>query len=372
MSSARRQPGEGLAAIFRRQEPEGVAELTTARTINVGLIDPNPFQPRAEFDEDALAELASSLRTHGVLQAVLVRPSPATPGRYELVLGERRWRAAQRTGLRAIPAIVRPTTDTEMADLALQENVQRRDLNAVEEGWAYKRLMEREGLSLRDAAEWVHRSHEHVARRLRIVADPQLEEAVRTGGLGATVAAELGRDENAALRPLALQRVARGEQVTMPDVEALSQAVTPRPAPESVAPSPALSQVVPPGPALSALNGEARDGGARPSSAASAVSQPVTPEAPPLAAPSEAALEPFPAWPDRPSPQTAALSQPVTAPAALAPRHVRLRDLRIIQLYTGRDGEPRQLDAADRATVLRIMRADLAWLENSDWQAPHD
>jgi len=359
MSSARRQPGEGLSAIFRRQEPEGVTELTTARSIAVTLIDPNPFQPRMEFDEEALDELAASLRAHGVLQAVLVRPSPASSGRYELVLGERRWQAAQRARLREIPAIVRPTTDTEMADLALQENVQRRDLNAVEEGWAYKRLMDREGLSLREAAEWVHRSHEHVARRLRIVADPQLEEAVRTGGLGATVAAELGREDNAALRALVLQRVARGEQVTMPDVVALSQPVTLQRAAEPAASPATLSQPVTPQPDRTA--------------APSGEWEAAPPPAPPLsqavtvakALPASEEIELLPQWPDEATTAPAALSQPVTE-AALDPLLVRLRDLRIIQLHTNCDGEPRQLDTADRATVLRILEEDLAWLKGSD------
>ncbi len=363
MSSPRRQPGEGLSAIFRRQEPEGVTELTTARSIAVTLIDPNPFQPRTEFDEEALDELAASLRAHGVLQAVLVRPSPASSGRYELVLGERRWQAAQRAGLREIPAIVRPTTDTEMADLALQENVQRRDLNAVEEGWAYKRLMDREGLSLREAAEWVHRSHEHVARRLRIVADPQLEEAVRAGDLGATVAAELGREENVALRALVLQRVARGEHVTMPDIVALSQPVTPRRAAEPTASLPTPLQPVTP----------QADRTAAPIGEWEAAPRPVSPPSQPVTAakapPASEGIEPLPAWPDEPPPTQAALSQPVTT-SALDPNLVRLRDLRIIQLHTGRDGEPRQFDAADRATVLRILEADLAWLKDIDRRAP--
>ena len=363
MSNARRQPGEGLSAIFRRQEPEGVAELTTARSIAVTLIDPNPFQPRTAFDEEALDELAASLRTHGVLQAVLVRPSSAMPGRYELVLGERRWRAGQRAGLREIPAIVRPTTDTEMADLALQENVQRRDLNAVDEGWAYKRLMNREGLSLREVAEWVHRSHEHVARRLRIVADPQLEEAVRAGGLGATVAAELGREENVALRALLLERVARGEQVTMPDVVALSQAVTAQSDPETAAPPLKLSQPVTPQSDRTAVPSGSEDATTRPALAPSHL---MTPTKVP---PASDEIEPLPAWSDEPLTPSAARSQAVST-AALDPNLVRLRDLRIIQLHTGRAGEPRQLDTADRATVLRILEADLAWLKDSDRRTP--
>ncbi len=356
MSSPRRQPGEGLSAIFRRQEPEGVTELTMARSIAVTLIDPNPFQPRTEFDEDALDELAASLRAHGVLQAVLVRPSSVSSGRYELVLGERRWQAAQRAGLREIPAIVRPTTDTEMADLALQENVQRRDLNAVEEGWAYKRLMDRESLSLREVAEWVHRSHEHVARRLRIVADPQLEEAVRTGNLGATVAAELGREENAGLRALVLQRVARGEHVTMPDIVALSQAVTPRRAAEPTASPPTLLQ----------SGTHQADGTAAPNGEREVVPRAAPPSTVVQVLPASEEIEPLPAWPDE---LPSGLSQPVTA-AALDPNLVRLRDLRIIQLHTGRDDEPRQLDAADRSTVLRILEADLAWLKGIDRHAP--
>lgn len=220
---ARRQPGAGLGAIFRRQDPSGVTELTTARLIPVALIEPNPAQPRTDFDPEALDELAASLRDRGVLQALLVRP--LDEGRYQLISGERRWRAAQLAGLTDLPCIVRTTDDAELGELALIENVQRRDLSAVEEGHAYRRLMGSEDLSLRQVAERVRRSHEHVARRLRVVEDPQIEEAVRSGALGATVGAELARAENAALRPVVLERVAQGLPVTLADLAALAQAM---------------------------------------------------------------------------------------------------------------------------------------------------
>ncbi len=204
-----------LANLFKSQRPAGVGDLPGARTIAVGLLDPNPFQPRTTFDQAALDELAASIREHGVLQPLTVRK---VGDRYQIGAGERRWRAAQFVGLADVPCVVRALSDEEMEVLALIENVQRADLDPLDEAHAYRRLMERFGLSLRDAAGRVKKSHEHVARRLRLIADPAVEEAVRAGTVGPSVAAELARIENPERRSALLERAEAGARLTMKDI----------------------------------------------------------------------------------------------------------------------------------------------------------
>ena len=192
----------------------GVADLDGAKLIPVSLLSPNPYQPRALFDPGALEELAASIRVHGVLQPLAVRQ---TGDGYQIVAGERRWRAAQAIGRETVPCIVRDLNDEAMEVLALVENVQRADLDPLDEAHAYARLMERFGLSLRDVAGQVHRSHEHVARRLRLIADPALEEAVRAGLVGLSVAQEVARLDEVRRAGL-LARANAGEHLTMKDL----------------------------------------------------------------------------------------------------------------------------------------------------------
>ena len=190
-AAAKRRPGglgRGLGALMgevRREEPlvqsaasgpgaTGYALIATAE------IEPHPDQPRRHFDEAALDELAASIARRGVIQPVIVRP--LGPGRFQLVAGERRWRAAQRARLHEIPALVRQLDDSEVGALALIENLQREDLNPIEEAAAYQRLSESEGLSQADIARMVDKSRSHVANLMRLLALPGEVQAMLQDG----------------------------------------------------------------------------------------------------------------------------------------------------------------------------------------------
>jgi ParB family chromosome partitioning protein len=140
------------------------------REIDVARIRPNPNQPRVQFDEEALDELADSIRERGVLQPILLRPDGEN---YLIIAGERRWRAAQRARLHAIPAIVREIDESTTAELALIENIQRQDLNALEEAEGYRQLIARHGHTQDDLGRIVHKSRSHVANLLRLLDLPE-------------------------------------------------------------------------------------------------------------------------------------------------------------------------------------------------------
>jgi ParB family chromosome partitioning protein len=160
--------GRGLAAIMAvSTDPDSNVE--EFRQVAVELIFPNPRQPRRHFDDAALAGLAASLETRGVLQPVLVRPSPEGDGRFELIAGERRWRAAQLAGLESIPALVRARDDAESLELALIENMAREDLNPVEEARACAALVEELGLSREDVGLRIGRSRVAVSNLVRLL-----------------------------------------------------------------------------------------------------------------------------------------------------------------------------------------------------------
>jgi ParB family chromosome partitioning protein len=152
------------------------------RAIPIDLIQRNPGQPRRHFDEDELNELAHSIRTHGVLQPILVRPIAG--GKYEIVAGERRWRAAQRAGLHAIPAVIRELGEQDVLEIAIVENVQRSDLNPIEEAQGFQALIEKFGRTQQEIADAVGKSRPHIANMLRLLALPNdLQEMVRDGRL---------------------------------------------------------------------------------------------------------------------------------------------------------------------------------------------
>lgn len=136
------------------------------REIEVARIKPNPNQPRSRFDEESLDELAQSIAERGVLQPILLRPDGED---FRIIAGERRWRAAQKARLHAIPAIVREIDESATAELALIENIQREDLNALEEAEGYKQLIERHGHTQDDVGKIVHKSRSHVANLLRLL-----------------------------------------------------------------------------------------------------------------------------------------------------------------------------------------------------------
>lgn len=188
--------GKGLGALLgetKREEPlvrgddtasEGSAELENAdsplKVLAVSRIEPLPGNPRKHFDEAALDELAASIATRGVIQPIIVRPQGE--GRYQLVAGERRWRAAQKARLHEIPALVRELTDREVMALALIENLQREDLNPVEEARAYQRLADEEGMTQADIARMVEKSRSHVANLQRLLGLPEAVLDLVEGG----------------------------------------------------------------------------------------------------------------------------------------------------------------------------------------------
>ncbi|MFZ3063577.1 MAG: ParB/RepB/Spo0J family partition protein [Actinomycetota bacterium] len=160
--------GRGLSALI---PTTGAKEevLQDLREIPVGSVVPNPNQPRKQMDDKALSELVASIREFGIVQPVVVRPVGAG---YELVVGERRWKAAQQAGLKTIPAIVRSSTSTESLEMALIENLQREDLNAIEEALAYRQLIDDFGISQNEIAKRVGKDRATVANTLRLLQLP--------------------------------------------------------------------------------------------------------------------------------------------------------------------------------------------------------
>ena len=173
--------GRGLKALFGDQEPNteptptppaAAAMAPTSGPIShlpVDLLSPSPFQPRRRFDETALNELSDSVREKGVLLPLLVRPDRARPGHYEIIAGERRWRAAQRAQVHMVPVHVSDFSDSETLEVALIENLQREDLSAVEEARGYQRLVEEFGHTQERIGEIVGKSRAHVANTLRLL-----------------------------------------------------------------------------------------------------------------------------------------------------------------------------------------------------------
>jgi len=160
----------GEAARPSAASAEASAGRGGVREIEIARIRPNPNQPRVQFDEEALDELADSIRERGVLQPILLRPEGED---YLIIAGERRWRAAQRARLHAIPAIVRDIDESTTAELALIENIQRLDLNPLEEAEGYRQLIQRHGHTQDDVSRIVHKSRSHVANLLRLLDLPE-------------------------------------------------------------------------------------------------------------------------------------------------------------------------------------------------------
>ena len=160
--------GKGLDALFADSATENAGEVNTIR---ISEIEPNLSQPRKDFDEAALSELADSIAAHGVLQPLLVRPTPN--GTYQIVAGERRWRAARLAGLSEVPVLIKELSDEENDQLALIENLQREDLNAIETAEGYRSLMERYGMTQEQLSEAVGKSRPAIANSLRILNLPK-------------------------------------------------------------------------------------------------------------------------------------------------------------------------------------------------------
>ena len=204
--------GRGLDALFLEtfedeKKPGGAEKLKTS------LIDPKSGQPRKTFDQDSLAELADSIATHGVLQPILVRASGN--GRYQIIAGERRWRAAKLAGLSEIPAVILDRDDLAAAEIALVENLQREDLNPIEEALAFKSLSEEFGLTQEELSRRVGKSRSAVANATRLLELPDEAKAmVSSGALSAGHARTLlGLRDRNQIVPLAKRCVADGLSV---------------------------------------------------------------------------------------------------------------------------------------------------------------
>jgi len=192
--------GRGLSALMAdvSLEPAPSAEQSVRRAdtmVPIEQIRPNPNQPRRRFDPDDLADLAASVREKGILQPLIVRP--AAGGGYEIVAGERRWRAAQKAQLHEVPALIRDLDDTEVLEIAIIENIQRADLNAMEEASGYRQLMERFGHTQEKLAEALGKSRSHIANLLRLLTLPEdVQDLVKSGDLSAGHARALITSEN--------------------------------------------------------------------------------------------------------------------------------------------------------------------------------
>jgi ParB family transcriptional regulator, chromosome partitioning protein len=235
---ARKALGRGLGALL---SAEGTATATEdPNTISIDLIDPSPLQPRGIFDEAKLDELAQSISANGVVQPLIVRPKQ---DRFELIAGERRWRAAQRAGLTRVPAIVRQVADDKVLELALIENIQREDLNPIEEARAYKNLIDTVGLTQEVVAERVGRDRSYVTNFLRLLRLPEdLQELVQAGRLSTGHARTLlGLPDVAAQRRLARKIIERDWSV-----RATEQAVRELTEPKAQRSKPAKGKLVDP------------------------------------------------------------------------------------------------------------------------------
>jgi ParB family chromosome partitioning protein len=185
--------GRGLSALIgeeavptRGERTDASAPKAPPRVLPIAFLRPNRFQPRKRFSEDDLRDLTDSIREKGVLQPILVRPVKGEANAYEIVAGERRWRASQLAKLHDVPVVIREMTDAEALELAIVENVQRADLNAIEEAAAYHELMDRFGYTQEKISNEVGKSRSHVANTLRLLRLPESVKAmVREGQLTA-------------------------------------------------------------------------------------------------------------------------------------------------------------------------------------------
>lgn len=166
--------GRGLAALLGDDDLDepGPEPARGARTISIDRLLPNPFQPRRDFDEDALGELVESVRRRGILQPLVVRPHPDRADAFEIVAGERRWRAAQRAGLHEVPVTVRVLDDRDVMEIALIENVQRESLSPIEEAEGYQRLLDEFSYTQDQLAQAVGKSRPHITNTLRLLVLP--------------------------------------------------------------------------------------------------------------------------------------------------------------------------------------------------------
>ena len=223
-SEGRRGLGRGLSALLGEVEAAPAQapgdQSAGSRDTPIERLHRNPDQPRRTFREEDLEDLANSIREKGVLQPILVRPSPSVAGEYQIVAGERRWRAAQRAGLRAVPIMVRELDDLAVLEIGIIENVQRADLNILEEALSYKVLMEKFERTQDAIAQTIGKSRSHVANTLRLLALPdEVQSYLVSGELSAGHARAIA----AAADPVALAKQIIDGGLSVRETEALAR-----------------------------------------------------------------------------------------------------------------------------------------------------
>src|SRR5712691_7847430 len=242
---ARNALGRGLSALIREPEPQGQASAAPATVapalagphqVDIDLIDPSPYQPRTRFREEALEELARSIRSSGIIQPLILRPHGS---RYQLLAGERRWRAAQRAGLPRVPAVIREVPESQALEITLVENIQREDLNPLEQARAFERLMADFQLTQENVAERTGKDRTTVANAIRLLKlEKPLQDLIEDGRITAGHGRALLAIPDAGLRQSLAQRAARGG-LTVRQIERVAarksgrSATPPPPAPDA-------------------------------------------------------------------------------------------------------------------------------------------
>jgi len=187
MNAAKKGLGRGLSALFGDIEKKSGSNQNPTNKVPIADLQRNKYQPRTFFDEEKIMELSSSIKENGVIQPIAVRPNSYEPGKYEIVAGERRWLAAQKAGLNEVPVIVLDLDDKKSLEIAIVENVQRQDLNAIEEAKGYQRLIKEFGYDHEKISKFMSKSRSHISNTLRLLTLPQdilsmIEEGELTAG----------------------------------------------------------------------------------------------------------------------------------------------------------------------------------------------
>ena len=187
MNAAKKGLGRGLSALFGDIEKKSGTNQNQMNKVSIADLQRNKFQPRTIFDEQKLVELSLSIKENGVIQPIAVRRNKYEPGKYEIVAGERRWLAAQKAGLNEVPVIVLNIDDQKSLEIAIVENIQRQDLNVIEEGKGYQRLIKEFGYDHEKISKFMSKSRSHISNTLRLLTLPQdilsmIEEGQLTAG----------------------------------------------------------------------------------------------------------------------------------------------------------------------------------------------
>ena len=188
MSGKKKGLGRGLSALFGDEKPNDKSnEIRQSNTVSISDLSRNPYQPRQHFSEEKLEELANSIKKNGIIQPIAVRPDKSKSGKYEIIAGERRWLAAQKAGLHEIPVTILDLSDVESLEVAIVENIQRDDLNPIEEARGYKRLFEEFKYDHESISKLMSKSRSHISNTLRLLTLPKdviamLEEGTLTSG----------------------------------------------------------------------------------------------------------------------------------------------------------------------------------------------